>query len=299
MIVVPEFVRLRAVAHGEEAWLDSLPERVDDLAERWDLVVEGAMPGGTVGCVVAVTTADGAPAALKLLPPSDADKHERTVLGLADGQGCVTLLDHDEGHAALLLERLGPSLFDLRVPIGRRHEIMCVTASRLWRRIEPGQLPTGAERADHLAAEIVQLWTDLDRPCTERAIEQAVECAGRRREADDPERAVLVHGDVHQWNTLQTLAGDSYKLVDPDGVHAEPEYDLGIVMREDPAELIAGDPRERSRRVAAMTGRDETAIWEWGVVERLSNGLLSLFDGMTAEAAEILHAVDVVAALDP
>jgi hypothetical protein len=29
-------------------------------------------------------------------------------------------------------------------------------------------------------------------------------------------------------------ADDDFKLVDPDGLLAEPEYDLGIVMREDP-----------------------------------------------------------------
>ena len=30
------------------------------------------------------------------------------------------------------------------------------------------------------------------------------------------ERAVLVHGDVHQWNALR--AGDGFRLVDPDGL---------------------------------------------------------------------------------
>ncbi len=32
-----------------------------------------------------------------------------------------------------VLERLGPSLPDLGLPIGRRHEILCATAARLWR----------------------------------------------------------------------------------------------------------------------------------------------------------------------
>jgi len=42
---------------------------------------------------------------------------------------------------------------------------------------------------------------------------------------------VLLHGDVHQWNTLQ--AGVDWKLVDPDGLLAEPEADLGVLMREE------------------------------------------------------------------
>ena len=83
---------------------------------------------------------------------------------------------------------------------------------------------------------------------------------------------MLVHGDVHQWNTLE---GGNGKFVDPDGLLAEAEYDdMGIVMREDPVELLRGDPHERARWLGARTGLDATAIWEWGVVERVWTGLL-------------------------
>jgi len=68
---------------------------------------------------------------------------------------------------------------------------------------------------------------------------------------------VLVHGDVHEWNALEADGG--FKLVDPDGLLAEPEYDLGIIMREDPLE---GDLHERAGRLAHSTGLDATAIWE-------------------------------------
>ena len=68
--------------------------------------------------VVEATTADGIAAVLKLAPPSDAEKLalEATVLRLADGDGCVRLLDADIDRRALLLERLGPSMYDLGVP---------------------------------------------------------------------------------------------------------------------------------------------------------------------------------------
>ena len=100
----------------------------------------------------------------------------------------------------------------------------------------------------------------------------AVACANRRVAAHDDERAVLVHGDVHQWNALQV--DDGFKLVDPDGLLAEAEYDLGILMREDPLELLDGGARRRARWLAARSGRDATAIWEWGVIERVSTGVL-------------------------
>jgi streptomycin 6-kinase len=102
-----------------------------------------------------------------------------------------------------------------------------------------------------------------------------------------------VHGDVHQWNALRS--GDGFKLVDPDGLVAEAEYDLGIVMREDPLELLQGDPMDRARRLAELSGLDATAIWEWGVVERVSTGLLGLRDGLEPEGRRMLHAADRVA----
>ena len=45
-------------------------------------------------------------------------------------------------------------------------------------------------------------------------------------------------------------------------------------MRGDPVELLGGDPVDRARWLAARTGLDLAAMWEWGVVERLSTGLL-------------------------
>ena len=104
---------------------------------------------------------------------------------------------------------------------------------------------------------------------------------------------MLVHGDVHQWNALQ--AGGGFKLVDPDGLLAEAEYDLGVLMREDPLELMHGDPRERSRWLARRCGRDAEAIWEWGVVERVSTGLLATKIGLQPVGGQMLAVADRLA----
>ena len=135
-------------------------------------------------------------------------------------------------------------------------------------------LPTGADKGRWLIDRIQRNPGKTD----EQTIAYAIACAESRIAAHDHRRAVLVHGDVHQWNALR--AGDGWKLVDPDGLLAEPEYDLGVLMREDPVELLAGDPWERACWLADRTGTDPTAIWEWGVVERLSTGLLLTALGM-------------------
>jgi streptomycin 6-kinase len=190
-----------------------------------------------------------------------------------------------------LLERLGRSLFELQLPILRRHEILVSAARRIWRPAPDSGLPTGAAKARWLGKFIAAMWEELDRPCSERTVDHALACAERRAAAHRDDTAVLVHGDVHQWNAL--AAGDGFKLVDPDGLLAQPEYDLGIIMREDPLE---GDLHERARRLAQRTGLDADAIWEWGVVERVSTGLLGTRVGLQPVARQMLAAADQLAA---
>jgi streptomycin 6-kinase len=288
-------VRNKAIAAGAEAWLDGLPRLISDLASEWALRVVRSLDGGTESHVVEVELADGTPAVLKLLIPHGAGgaSNEITVLRLADGDGCARLLRADERRGAMLLERLGRSLSELGLPVGQRHEILAATAARLWRPAPEAGLPTGAEKGRWLIDFITSGWEALDRPCSERAIAHAVACAERRIAAHDDDRAVLVHGDVHQWNTLE--AGDGFKLVDPDGLLADAEYDMGIVMREDPLELLEGDPWERAHRLAALTDLDAAAIWEWGVVERVSTGLLCLEVDLEVEGRQMLMVADTVA----
>jgi streptomycin 6-kinase len=153
-------------------------------------------------------------------------------------------------------------------------------------------LPTGADKAQGLTDFIVTLWEELDHPCSETTVQHALECARQRELAHRDERSVLVHGDVHQLNALES--GDGFKLVDPDGLLAEAEYDLGVLMRGDPVELLAGDPRDRVNHLVALTELDPVAIWEWGVVERLSTGLLCTRIALQPLGRDTLRAAEAV-----
>jgi streptomycin 6-kinase len=274
-VITPgQVVRNKALAAGAADWIDGLPELVAGLERDWRITVGRRYDDATEAFVARAVLADGRPAVLKLMIPRPGDDAAReiTVLRLVDGDGCVRLLRADPARGALLLERLGRSLDQLGLPAGRRHEILSAAARRVWRPAAGCDLPTGAEKGRGLIDFITATWTELGRPCSARAVDDALACAARRIQAHDDERAVLVHGDVHQWNALE--AGAGFTLVDPDGLLAEAEYDLGVIMREDPVELMDGDPRARSRWLAARCGLDATAIWEWGVVERVSTGLL-------------------------
>jgi streptomycin 6-kinase len=296
VIHVPEVVRQKALGAGAASWLDDLPSLVASVEQEWSVAVGDAYSDSTEAFVAKATCEDGTPAVLKLLVPrsGDAAENEITVLRLTRGEGCVRLLRDDPARGALLLERLGPSLYELGQPIGRRHEILCSTVMRVWRPAPDCGLPTGAEKGRWLADFIASTWEELNRPCSERAVDHAIACAARRVAAHRDERAVLVHGDVHQWNALE--AEDGFRLVDPDGLLAEPEYDLGIIMREDPLDISDNDPHERARWLAARTGLDATGIWEWGVVERVSTGLLGTKVGLQPVSRQMLAVADRLAA---
>jgi streptomycin 6-kinase len=293
MIELPAVVREKALAVGASAWIDELPLLIRTIEEDWGISVGRAYGDSTEALVAEAVCDDGAEAVLKMIVPRDADAvaHETTVLRLAAGEGCPRLLQADVARGALLLERLGRSLYELQLPTRRRHEILVSAAARIWRPAPDARLPTGAAKARSLAEFITRMWQELDHPCSERAVDYALGCAARRGDAYRAETAALVHGDVHQWNALE--AGAEFKLVDPDGLLAEREYDLGIIMREDP---LDGDLHQRARWLAARTSLDETAIWEWGVVERVSTGLLGTRVGLQPVAQQMLAAADRVAA---
>lgn len=295
MLDVPAVVRNKATAFGAEGWLTRLPALVDELCADWSISVDRVYTDATEALVVAVWCADGTPAVLKVHVPGRgaAAREEATVLRLAAGEGCVRLLREDVGRGALLLERLGPSLHDLGVPFERRLEILCDAARQVWRPAPGCGLPTGADKGRWLAERIPVAWEETGRPCSAGAVEHALACAARRVAAHDDTRAVLVHGDVHEWNALRSP--DGFKLVDPDGLLAEPEYDLGVLMREDPVELMEDDPFDRARWLAGRTGLDATAIWEWGVVERVSTGLLATRVGLQPVGRQMLAAADGIA----
>ena len=297
MIELAEVVRNRAIAAGAERWIEELPELVASLARDWSIEIGAQFDEGTEAFVAAAVMADGREAILKVLVPRSAGvaDHEATVLRLAAGNGCPLLYGDDPDRGALLMERLGPSLFRLGLPYEQRLPILCDAASMIWRQANDSGLPTGAEKAAWLIGYIAETWNELDNPCSERTIEHALACAQRRLDSHDEERAVLVHGDVQQWNALS--AGDGFKLVDPDGLLAEPEYDLGVILREDPDEPLAADPEATSRWMAERCGLDANAVFEWGVVERVSTGLSAIRIGLQPVGSQMLTVADRLAAL--
>ena len=275
MLDVPDEVRNKVIVDGNAAWLDVLPSVVESLAQEWSLTIGPTLRGGHAALVVEATLADGTAAVLKVgVPGTRRDlTFEATALRLADGDGCASLLRDDLDRDALLLERLGAAIYDVVPDPATRHDMMCDVAARFWHPVSPDvDLPTGADKAREYSDLLPRLWEETGRACSEATVEDAFACIERRRRAHDDRHAVLVHGDVHDLNVLQAADG-TFKLIDPGGLRAERACDLGTIIRCNPD---AGDDlHARAKRLAAHTGVDATAIWEWGTIHRVIGGLYS------------------------
>jgi streptomycin 6-kinase len=291
---LPAAVAAKARDAGAAGWITGLPGLLGHLSRAWGLTLGAAFGDATEAYVVEATRLDGGRAVLKVHVPGRGGSAAYEIMALrgARGEGCARLLEADAGRGALLVERLGPAMSELAMPQPRRLEILCDLAAAVWRPSDL-DLPTGAARAARMADSIEGRWERLGRPCRAATVREAVAAARSRQAAHDSRRAVLVHGDVHQWNALR--AGHGFKLVDPDGLVAEPECDLGALMREDPVELVAGDPRDRARLLAARTGTDARAIWEWGLADRVATGLALTSVDLQPVAGEMLAAADTIA----
>lgn len=308
-VAVPEPLAraVRALGAAGEAWLAGLPGLLADLAADWSVTVGAALEGGQAAYVAEAVTGDGTPVVVKVgLPPGiDAFTpfdREMTALRLADGDPYARLLRHDERRRALLLERLGRPLAGSGLPAARQMAVLERTAARGWRPVPAdGRLVTGAEAARWHAEFIPSTWEDLARPCPEPVVDRAVRCAAARGAAFDPDRAVLVHGDVHAFNALRVPGptGAGFRLVDPEGLVSEPAHDLGVIQVRGVQgwndELAAGDPGQalatmtrRCRRAGRRAGADPEAVQQWAFIEMVSTGLFLLRLGRREEAGTLL-----------
>lgn len=286
---IPSLVRKRAEANGAagQQWLDSLPEALARLADRWKLVIGEAFTGGTAGLVVAATDADGNGRVLKIAMPLDYDDIEAfrnsiIVHRLADGQGCARIYEHENDPPSMLLERLGRNLAELELGVDEVLEVVTSTLRSFWRPVDAScGLPSGADKAVWLSDYIVSSWAELGEPCDRAVIDRAIQYCEERAVAFDADRAVLVHGDAHGWNTVE--AGDgTYKFVDPEGLVSDPAHDLSVPMREYNGPLLEGNTkrlvRARAELLAGWCAIDPEPVWQWGFIERVSTGLAGLRD---------------------
>lgn len=222
-------------------------------------------------------------------------EHEIVALKVTNGDGYVRLLNYDLDHRAVLLEKLGSPLKDVGYSMENQIEIICNTLKKSWRKSIPKdhKLQSSKDIINWFLNFIPKIWEELNSPCSRQLIDKTLDFLQSRLLNNSKEKSVLVHGDAHSGNILQdmTESQPSFKLIDPDGLIAEPAYDLGILMREGLDNLSINsleNGRKRCMLLNEITGVNNQAIWEWGFIQSVSTGLLLIKIGQEEMGLQML-----------
>jgi streptomycin 6-kinase len=276
------------------------------LEQQWRISVGAALGGGTASYVASAKTETGSDAVVKVALPPGIEGHgsfdaELTTLQVG-GPGYVRLIAHDIGRRALLMEKLGRSLGASDLAVETRLDAIVSTLRRAWVPADHHPLPTLETKGVWLADFIERTWNDTGQPCSQRAVEIAKEYATARAAEFNVDNAFVLHGDAHPFNTLADGDG-GFRLIDPDGVIGEREYDLAIPLREVDARDLQPDSPRRARQlcdlVAAKVAADAETVWQWAFVERVSTGVLCARLGHHEWATRLLTVADEWAASVP
>lgn len=288
-LFLPEAVASRVRRLGPDAvsWLDAVPQLAASVAGRWGVEI-GYPPDQPTDAVILRGRRGSQPVVLKLWFDKGRCRAEQAVLAAAQGVGYVRLIEADPDLGVLLLEGLGGALDadDVERTEGtdRLTGILGDTLTAAWR-VSPSvwPLPESPHPAERLREAIVANPAPFDVPDCRAAVDRALAYAEQRRDADDPDRRVLAHGNPHLGNFRSvnpTRAGaeTGYVLIDPHPTLVEPEYDLGIVVRDGNRHLLHVEDavvwtRNWCARLAERTGTDAEAVWQWGYLHRVALGL--------------------------
>lgn len=241
MTALDAFIR-DARAQGDRrmnAWLEALPALIDELAERWDLILRDPFDGGAIGYVVpAERAADAVTIAvvLKITFPDEFFPGEVAALAAWHGDGAVQLLDSDP-RGAILLERAKPG--DPLIQDADEDHALTLAAGvlkRLWLpRPDPAPFMTLAQETINWSTSMPRRHEEAGRPFERGLIAEAVDLIAEL--APTQGEQVLLHGDLHLGNILDAGSG-AWLAIDPKPLVGEREFDVTALIRDKQDELM-------------------------------------------------------------
>ena len=243
-----------------EAWLRALPGLVDDLRERWGLILDDPYDAEvSVSWVAPARRSDGSPAVLKVGLPHMEAEHEIAGLRFWDGEPTVRLLDADVSVNAMLLERCVPGTRLRENPEPEQDEVIAGLLRRLWRRPPPGH-------PFRSLADMIASWS-----AEARATEASWADPGLVREglatfeslsrSAPPEANVLLATDLHAGNVLAAQRAP-WLVIDPKPFVGDRAYDPTQHLLNG-LERMRRDARGLVRRLADLTEVDEQRLESW------------------------------------
>lgn len=255
------------------AWLTNLPHLLADCTTRWGLVLDEPWPQLSYNLVILGRMGEQA-IMLKLGVPSPALVREQAALVAYNGRASARLLAAEPAWGALLLERLEPGtplsqlarLSPADDDCATRHAAELMRA--LWRPLPPTPHPFRPVRewAGGLA-KLRPTFGGGTGPFAAVLVDTAERLFAELLAGEG--EPVLLHGDLHHDNILQSGAG--WQAIDPQGMWGEPAYEVGALLRNPlGVHKWPNLPQRMARRLAILA--DELAIprerlWGWGMAQ--------------------------------
>ena len=204
--------------------------RLEGLAEQWQVSVSEIHPTPT--SLIAFGTRDGQPVVLKVVSDLGEEWNSGEVAVAFSGHGGVPVIEHAPG--GILTEKLVPGtpLVDV-VRAGDDEEATAVIARLIGDLHAKPRMARSIASAEGWGRAFGRYVASNDRQIP-MAI--AMDAAARYVELCNTQRTVqLVHGDLQHYNVLYD-SRHGWTAIDPKGVLAEIEYELGAALRN-PVEM--------------------------------------------------------------
>lgn len=254
--------------HDRRSWLADLPGIVEDLTQRWGLMVGRPFePGGNVSWVAPAHDATGVPLVLKVGWRHDEAMFEVDALRVWNGNGAVRVVDSLEFGAtiALLVEACEPGVtLGAALPALEQDVVAATMLRRLH--IEPPDdhpFPSLVSMCDSWAGDFERRYAEANEQGSRR-LDASMATLGMElfrslpRSAD---RSVLLCTDLHPGNIL-SAEREPWLMIDPKPHVGDPTYDAVQYMLNFPDRLDAG-VFGFVARMAGLLEVDEGRLRQW------------------------------------
>lgn len=277
-----DFIKNIQNSFGEEGrlWLSALPDLIAEATRCWNLTEVQPVSNLSYN-YVAFAQRNSEDVVLKIGVPNRELTSEMAALRFFNGVGAVRLLEADEKSSSFLLERLMPGeMLSTLENDDQATQIAADSMLRLWR---PAPSDTAFIRLSDWFKGLDNLRPAFDGgtgPFPGKLIEEVEELLPQLFAESRP--PLLIHGDFHHFNILQSARG--WLVIDPKGVIGHPEYEAGpLLMNPMPDLLKQSNPKARiERRIAILSERlgfSQHCLRDWG----LCHAVLSTWWDMSPE----------------
>jgi streptomycin 6-kinase len=278
-----------------EKFLADLPSLIDEATGRWGLTDIETVENLSYH-YVALARQDTRHVVLKIGVPNEELTSQIETLKLYDGRGACSLIQSDEVKGMLLLERLMPGrmLSDLEDD-EQATRIAAQVMRELWRPApHDGRFLSLRKWFDGLDQLRVRFGGASGRsPLPDSLVDKA---QGLVRELFAEGRPdVLLHGDFHHYNVMESLRG--WLIIDPKGVIGPAGYEAGPFLMNPFDLLQRPDPvRVTGRRIAILAeslGFERKLVQAWGFAHAVLSAWWNVEDG-DGDADHSLHCAEVI-----